>query len=502
MSSPLNPDEASPASVTSPSLSKVVPYFIAARRALSCWEQVSLAKTLVRSTKDAIESQFILNSRTNYIRNGCQAQLETIKNVDIHSVSTRDAIREQWDELVARVETARRRLEATSGFLRSMKVEEKLISKELDEDEDEDGSDNSSDEEGEAKAKSLYDFVEQSHADQCLGEIDTSMESIFGEITMFEKSTGVLEKEATKIYEMLEQSTSRLPDVSNLTKDNFTQNVDLLQAMEQQAMEMANNLEGIVKQFDNCVMVMRHIEGGGAAVMEIAQETLYQVGLESAMGKPLEELTEEALRNLIVVIGKNHIQIDLVVAEIKAGLDKVQAIFNQISSYSDRGKGEFQAVVKAFRLLEEVGNKLPAHITQGELHAIRWEEEISKIGKSLLDLESLREHWMEFRQSYDYLLVEAGRQRDFERRAEKQRKDFVSKMDKMMEEEKNTRAKFNGEHGTWLPRTICSALSVEPPRYEMVKVENSGGNVPDISASIINRAIKRIQLQQEKQHAK
>ena len=500
MSLQLNSDEASPASVASPpSLSTVVPYFITARRALLCWEQVSLAKTLVRSTKDAIESQFILNSRTTYIRNGCQAQLETIKKVDTHSVGTRDVIREQWDTLVARVDIARKRLEATAGFLRSIKVEEKLISKEPDEEDHK--SDDCSDESDEEKVKSLYDFVEQTHANLCLGGIDTSMESIFGEITMFEKSIGILEKEAIEVNDMLEQS-KKLSDVSNLTQGNFTQHVDLLQAMEQQAVEMANNLEGIVKQFDNCVLVMRHIEGGGAAVMEIAQETPAQVGLESAMGKPLEELTEGALRNLIIVIGKNHTQVDLVVAEIKAGLDKVQAISNQISLYSDRYKEEFQTVVKAFHLLEEVGNKLPTHITQGELHAIRWEEEISKIDKSLVDLESLRDHWMEFRQSYDYLLVEAGRQRDFERRAEKQRKDFVSKMDKMMEEEKDTRAKFNDDHGLWLPRTICSALSVEPPRYEMIKMENACESVPDISASVINRAIKRIQLQQEKQHAK
>lgn len=476
---------------SSPTLSKLVPHLLSARRSLSCVEYVSRANTLIRSTTQTIEYQISLAARGLYIRNGSRAQIGTLDKVTGYVDAINMEIKEEWENITRSVDGARERLERTVQILQQTRVEQKLKGS-MTNNEEQDG------EEEESHKNFLVDFVDETGFKVLLTNIDECQRLVSEVRERFDGNVRVLYQETEMFKSMLQSTVGRSDDRNAKVLDPPMKVLNSLQDMEQNAGEMAKNLESLVQHFDLCVTAIKHTEGGGAAASKLAKELPGGLDLDLGKDEPLEDLTEEEMQEIRIVIDKDAAEVDDVVAEIKTGLEEIEVMVEDITSYSNHLKQEFQFTTSIFHLLQKIGGTLPAHITQSQLFVYQWEEEKGKIAEYLVDLESIRDFYANFVEAYDNLLIEVGRRKDVEKRINKIRKGATVEINKLIDEEVEERRIFKMRQGDFLPVDIWPGLTLPPSRYEFVKIDDSGDSIPDISASVINRAIKRVSLNKGK----
>ena len=470
--------EALPAS--SPTLDTLVPHLLAARRSLSCVEHVSHANDLVTGTRQALESHTIITARILFIQNGSTAQISTLDHVRNHTTSMARKAGDEFHTVIGRLDAAESRLRGTLDLLKSTRVDPNLRP------EDE-------------APKYLADFVEETGVMTLMNNIKQSIDTIGEARRNFDQSNTVLGEQIREVEETL---ASKPRGTAAFTPEYGLRSPvpDMLHSMEVQADEMAKNLESLVKHFDVCVKAVKHTEGGGAAASKIARDL--PGGMELNLGAddgPVEQISQEEMSDMLEVLEKDAGEVDEVVTEIKEAIEDMEGSAKHVRDFGHHLKEKLSRTITAFHLLEDLANRLPGHITQSQMFAYQWDEEKGKIDDFVSDLESLREFYSSFIHAYDSLLIEVGRRKDVEKRISKIRQEATGKIDRLVQEEATERQAFREEQGDFLPVDIWPGLVTAPVRYELSKVEGAADSIPDISASVISKAIKRVSIQRNEQ---
>ena len=457
-------------------LDSLVPHLLAAKRSLSCVEYVSQANDLVTSTRQALETHTILTARTLFIRNGCKAQISTLDHVYEHDKNIAREAGDDFHEVIDKLDAAEEKLRNTLDLLRSTPVDSKLRR------------------EGE-EPKHLADFVDETGVQTLMGNIRQSIDSTGQARKTFDQAIEALDEEIGQIKELL-KSDRGISDTLTINNNIRSPVPDILQSMEIQAGEMARNLESLVKHFDLCVTAIKHTEGGGAAASKIARDLPGGMALNlSAADEPLERITDQEMIDMLEVLEKDAGEVEEVVLEVKEAISEVEANAERVKAFGQRLTDELSRTITAFNYLEDLGSRLPGYITQSQIFIYRWDEERGKIDEYMADLEGLRGFYSNFINAYDNLLIEVGRRKDVEKRIAKIRQEAIAKIERLVQEETSERHAFRQEQGDFLPVDIWPGLVTAPTRYEISKVEGPADSIPDISASVINKAIKRISAQ-------
>ncbi|KAI4147970.1 MAG: hypothetical protein LQ340_005295 [Diploschistes diacapsis] len=458
---------------SSPTLDTLVPHLLAAKRSLSCVEHVSHANDLVAGTRQAIETHTILAARTLFIQNGSKAQITTLDHVREHIISIEREAGDEFHAIIENLDAAESRLRDTLDLLRSTRVDPNLRL-------------------GDEELKYLADFVDETGVQTLMDNIKESIDTTARARKAFEQANITFEEEVRHVEGLL---TSRLEGSECPTSGGKLRLsvLNLLQSMELQAGEMAKNLESLVKHFDLCVTAIKHTEGGGAAASRIVQDLPGGMDLNlEADDAPVEQISEEEMKDMLEVLENDAAEVEEVVTEIKDAVSEIQANAERVNVLGRQLTEELSRIIAAFHLLEELGNKLPSYITQSQIFAYQWDEEKVKIEEYVNDLESLRAFYSKFIHAYDNLLIEVGRRKDVERRIAKIRQEAFARIERLIQEETQERQAFKEEQGDFLPIDIWPGLVTAPARYELNQVEGATDSIPDISASVINKAIRRV----------
>ena len=460
---------------SSPTLDSLVSHLVAAKRSLSCVEHVSRANYLVTETRRALEHHTILTARALFIKNGTKSQLNILSHIGDHNKDVAQEAASEFDGVIRKVDTAESKLRMTLDQLRVTTVEPRLRP-------------------AEEAPRSLADFVDETGVETLLSAVKESVQITEGARQGFDESIEALELETSEIKALLfprhEESSSK-----HLQHEVSSPVPQVLQKMEEHAQEMARNLESLVKHFDLCVTAIKHTEGGGAVASKITRDLPEDVRLDlDDDDGPLEAMSDDERKDMLEVLVKDASEVEEVVNEIKEDIAEMEADFEHVVAFGEELNEDFKKTTTAFKLLEEVGTKLPNYITQSQIFLYRWDDEKAKIEDHLADLAELRDLYAGFLLAYDNLLIEVGRRKDMEKRIARVRQDAMAKIDRLIEEEVAERRTFKQEQGDFLPGDIWPGLTTPPTRYDLVVADGPIDSVPDISASIINRAIKRAQV--------
>ena len=468
-SSSLLPDEGTSPS-PSPTLETLVQHLLAAKRSLACLEHVSRANVIVTDTRQALQSHTILNARATFIRNGSQAQTGILDSVRSQTNAIAQETATEFDAVIDHLDAAESKLRRTLDQLRATIVEHSL---------------RPSDE----APRTLADFVDETDVQSLLGKIKVSIDTTSEARKQFESFIEALEEETVSVKDLLASQHERT-DLDDVGQNSQSPVPDILHGMEERAQEMAHNLESLVKHFDLCVTAIKHTEGGGAAASQITNDLPEELQLTD--DAPVEPINEEEKNDMLEVLIKDAGEVDEVVAEIKDRIAEMESDLERVNAYGERLSEELTRATTAFKLLEDAGNKLPGYITQSQVFLYRWDEEKAKIEDYLQDLEAMRDFYSGFLHAYDNLIIEVGRRRDVEMRISKIRQDALAKIDKLLAEEVADRNRFKQKQGDYLPIDIWPGLMKPPPRYELILAVGETDSIPDIAASVINKAIKRV----------
>ena len=462
----------------STTLETLVPHLLAAKRSLSCVEHVSHANDIANTTRQSLEHHTILTARTLFIRNGSKAQLSTLDRVREHTTSIAREAGDEFQNVIDNLDSAESRLRKTLEQLRSTQVDRKLRVEE-------------------EEPKYLSDFVDETGVQTLLSDIKESINNTGQARKTFDQAIESLEDEIEKIKELL-ASTNENAEESTTHIELQSPVPEILHTMESQASDMARNLESLVKHFDLCVTAIKHTEGGGAAASMIARDL--PDGMDLKLGTdegPLERFSDAEMKDMLEVLEKDAGEVDEVVNEMKTIVTEIEANAERVEALGGRLNFELSRTIEAFKLLQDLGNRLPGYITQSQIFAYQWDEERGKIHDYIKDLDGWRGFYSNFIHAYDNLLIEVGRRKDVEKRIARIRQDALTKIDRLVQEETMERQAFRQEQGDFLPVDIWPGLVKAPAKYELNKVEGAADSIPDISASVINKAIKRVSAQRK-----
>ncbi|MCJ1308366.1 autophagy protein 17 [Agyrium rufum] len=460
----------------SPSLDTLISHLLAAKRALSCVEYVYRANDLVTMTRQALESHTIMTARTAFLRNGSISQVNVLAKVQVRKEELVTESNKQFESIVKRLDVADARLRKTLQTLRESTVDAKLRPEQ-------------------EQGKHLIDFVDESGVDGLLGRIRDSVTVVSDARHDYEGSNRSMEDELSSIRKTLNTDVGKGDGSLHIASDLESPVPAILQDMEERVKIMAEDLESLVKHFDLCVTVIKHIEGGGAIARKVAGDLPDGVGqnLSEALLEPdAEDIGSEALEEMISIVEKDAGEVEDVVFGTRDHLYEMESQFDSITSHTNHLLHHYAEVSHAFHALEKVESQLPQYVGQGHTLAARWAEEKIKIEDLMDELEELRLFYDGFLCAYDSLIVEVGRRKAMEGHIEKILRDANRKVERLLEEEMAEREAFKVDQGDFLPVDIWPGLMTAPTRYRVQPLEEEIEVVPDISKSVIRAAIHRI----------
>ncbi|MCJ1464207.1 autophagy protein 17 [Pseudocyphellaria aurata] len=456
-------------------LETLVSHLLASKRSLSSINFVYRANELVTATRSSLETSVITSARTEFLRSGIDSQVQILTRV---RKNTEDVAREgaaEFKAVIRDLDTAEKRLRETLNLLRETMVEASLRPEE------------------EGK-RSLLDFVDETGVAGLMARIKASIDTASGAHDEFSETNMAFDEDVQSVKNLLATKKPKQEDISaDGVWETRSPIPEILHDMEEHAKDMADNLESLVRHFDLCVTAIKHTEGGGDAAQRIAGELPEGVDIgQDGANAPAVPIGEDERREMMEVLEKDASQVEDVVIEIKEHIVEMEAQHDLMTAYTDQLVDEHANTTSAFKLLEDIGLRLPGYIAQSHVFVMRWDDEKAKIEERMDELEELRVFYDGFLRAYDNLLIEIGRRKALETRMEKVAQDAMARIHQLYEDDVEERESFKKAQGDFLPVDIWPGLMAGPLQYEILPVGSGAGKVPDVSKSVILQAIRRV----------
>lgn len=354
---------------------------------------------------------------------------------------------------------------------------------------------------GDEERRSLLDFMNEEGVEGLVGVIKESLDGAGQGMREFEDGNGGFREEVENVRKLLHgdglKGSSGL--VGSASQGRVVQGQEgspipqILHEMEDRAREMATSLESLVSHYDLCVTAIKQTEGGGDAASKIAGDLPEGVDIgQNAGGAPPEPMGDQERMEIMRVLEEDAGQVEDVVMEIRDHIAEMESLHSRVEMHTSHLATEHVNMTAAFRMLEDLGQKLPGHITRTQIFLMRWDEDKVAIDERLEELEGLTELYDGFLRAYDNLLIEIGRRKDQELEVEQVVQEARTRLEKLYEDEVEEREVFKKEQGDFLPVDIWPGLRDRPLRYSLSSVDDQASRVPDISKSVIYRAIQRV----------
>ena len=459
-------EEKSSSNSPDPSPDTLLQHLLNSKRSLTSINHVWRANEICNSTRQALENSAVTTARSSFLRSGIRSQLNLLDGVQQTSKNTADLGKAEFEAVVRDLDDANERLKATLQNLRETIVEAKLRPEE-------------------EEKRNLLSFVDEKSVEEALSGTKRVIQNAGEEISRFNQGCKGFEEGIENIKTLLEQER----DKNGEWNEARSPLPEIMHEMDDHAREMAVNLESLVSHFDLCVTAIKHVEGGGDAASKITNDLPDGVDIGKQDAQPL---SEEEKTHMMAVLQEDAGQVDEVVSEIRHHIAAMELLNERVEDHTSLSEKEHTNTLTAFASLEVMGRNLPAYLTQSKTFLLRWEDEKAKINEKLEELEGLREFYDGFLRAYDSLLIEIGRRKAMEVRMERLVQEAAARVEKMYEDDVEEREAFRKEQGDFLPVDIWPGLMNAPLRYHVLADESSVEKVPDISKSVIHRAIRRV----------
>ncbi|KAL8747768.1 MAG: hypothetical protein Q9184_007554 [Pyrenodesmia sp. 2 TL-2023] len=470
-----------PSSPAPPPLETLVSHLVASKRSLSSVEQVWRGHEIIETTRLHLEASVIITARSSFLRSGITTQLNTLKHIHTHNKSVEVEGAQEYRSVMRTLDEADQRLKDTMNRLRSTLIESRLRPES-------------------EQSKSLLDFVDERSVEKVLVTIQVSANVAQSALQDLIDTNASFFEELGHVRELLKSSKypqhDLLDDGDEGPLDHRAALVspipNILQDMDGRSREMADNLESLVKHFDLCLMAIKQIEGGGEAAIRMTADLPDGEGLKEDVAGAPEPVNDRERQEMLEVLAIDADQVEEVVMEIRDHVTAMEAQLETVVTYLTQLGHEFSNVSEAFRLMGSIGGRLHAYVAQSQVFVMRWDEEKAKINDRMEELSSLEDFYGGYLGAYDNLLVEIGRRQFMEQAMEKVVQDAMRKLDTLYGEDSARRESFKHSYGDFLPIDIWPGLTNPPLQYETRQL-GGAERVPDISKSVIQRAIRRVE---------
>lgn len=121
------------------------------------------------------------------------------------------------------------------------------------------------------------------------------------------------------------------------------------------------------------------------------------------------------------------------------------------------------------------------------------EDVLEGLQQRLQVVEELHHRYVLYQSSFNKLLVEIARRRQYREAAEKIVDGMVGQLRAMAEEERQVREDFNAEHGAHIPADLCPCIENPPTRWDVVPLPGDvRETLPEIDSDLLAQAREKL----------
>jgi autophagy-related protein 17 len=280
----------------------------------------------------------------------------------------------------------------------------------------------------------------------------------------------------------------------------------LLHSLIDHTHNMADLLSSLTKHFDLCVTAVRTTDGGAALARRKAAEATQaqddsSVSISGVIAKQesdvsdLEPITSQDRADIIRVVLDDASEVEGVVHEMNQRLAAMEVEFETLEQQTVQIRAAHKGTLSAFRALEDIGNKMPHYIAAETDFLVRWEDEKAAILARLQEMDGFRDFYQGYALAYDRLLVEVDRRRLVEERIRGIWKKAAESVDRLIEEDRQSRDFFMQDAGEFLPTDLWPGMRSGLKRWEVRPVEEfevAETSNPALAPDVVEAAQVRI----------
>lgn len=463
-----------------PTLEVLIGHLLAAKRSLSSINHVWHANEIVTTARSTILECAALKSKTAFVRKSLQDQLKLLGDIRLEVEKSSFSGREDFSETLRNLDAANDRLNQSLGVLRETTVHSAFRP-------------------GDEISKTLHDFVDETGVEGLHASLKSSIDrtnaagaDLDASIRQFDEDIISLRDKLLHWPSTIEPVSSSDPGVKQLEEPEPEVSVanavpPMFRSLESHAKDMAELLSSLVLHFDRCVKAVKHTEGGGEAARSITGdipevqggEGMSNIGEEinANLNAPLEPMSNEDYREMVLVLTKDAFEAEDVVVEIQDRILEMEQIFEKMRQQCASLKAIWGHAVRIGDDMTDLNNRLPHYVAQARSFTAVWSEENERFRSGLTELTDLHSFYEGFLNAYDNMILEVARRAHTRHKMEKVLRDAKSKLEHLHAEDVAARDIFRAEQGDYLPSDLWPSISRAPMRICFKRL--SGGNLPE-----------------------
>ncbi|KAF8557452.1 hypothetical protein OG21DRAFT_1407161 [Imleria badia] len=295
--------------------------------------------------------------------------------------------------------------------------------------------------------KTLRDFVDESAIEQVVDAVESDRTRLDDVMSATYDYPETLSTTVSSIRDSLPVSNAPTPIES------------LLASQESTTTGMASHLESLTSHYDQMADALHDSEAGISHSEEEMQAMHRDTDELPAIMTELEEdvhATEEAHEKL--VLAKNTAQ---------EQLDASRSILDD---------------------LDELGDIMADMLQKQQDVEADCEDLLEALQQRLLVVEDLHHRFVQYQSSFNKLLIEIVRRRQYRESVDKIVGGMMAELDTLASDERQVREEFNAEHGAHIPADICLCIENPPTKWEVVPWAGDMREVlPEIDADLLTQ---------------
>ncbi|KIY44130.1 hypothetical protein FISHEDRAFT_67801 [Fistulina hepatica ATCC 64428] len=288
---------------------------------------------------------------------------------------------------------------------------------------------------------------------------------------------------------------------------------ELLDTMENERLELDDVMHRTLDYPETLADAIRNIEHDLPAVTDGREESLTtcianqiseQDRLKTTMAKQLESLALHydqmagALRDSeagdefgeeeLQAMQRDTNELPAIMAELDESLEQMKSLHKHLLSAQQTRTERARQLDVVLDDLEELGDIMSEMLdTQGGVE-VDCRARLAVLQGHLVVVKQLYEKFQSYKHSFNMLVLEIARRRQYRATAENIVRGMIQQLDAMTEEEIRTREQFNNEHGAHIPVDICLCMGTPPTKWEITPHQGIVGDVlPYIAPDIITK---------------
>ncbi|PCH42280.1 hypothetical protein WOLCODRAFT_152309 [Wolfiporia cocos MD-104 SS10] len=202
-----------------------------------------------------------------------------------------------------------------------------------------------------------------------------------------------------------------------------------------------------------------------------------------------QEAGEEFRDDELTQMNRDTDELPAIITELEDSIASIAASYEQLLAARQATQQLLDSQRQTLDDLDELGDIMSEMLERQQDVELESTEHLTLLHQHLAAVEDLHHRFASYQYSYNKLLLELARRRQYSDGVQQIVKGMVAQLDALTQEERQLREDFNNTHGQYLPEDVCLFAQRMPTRWTVIPVDGEQVEVlPEIDSDLLVEA--------------